>query len=107
MTTVKFLYSENVIVSFEINGHTGIGSYGNDILCSAISSAAYMAANTIIEVLKISPETEISDGHMKIQMNLHDAEKAKVVTDGLVLHMEGLSEQYPDNLKLERGVFNA
>ncbi len=38
---------------------------------------------------------------------LEDARKSKVVTDGLFLHLTELASQYPDNLKLERGVFNA
>ena len=107
MTTAKFLFHGDVAVSFEIKGHSGAGSEGNDIVCSAVSSAAFMAANTIIEVLNLSPKTEISDGYMKIQMTFHDAEKAKVITDGLWIHLNGLAEQYPYNLKLERGVFNA
>ena len=44
---------------------------------------------------------------MKIQMNSEDARKAKVITDGLYLHIEQLASQYPHNLKLERGVFDA
>ncbi len=107
MTKAKFLLSEDVIISFELSGHTGAGEEGNDIVCSAVSSAVYMAANTIIEILKISPEADVRDGYMKIQMNLDDARKSKTVTDGLFLHLTELSKQYPNHLKLERGVFNA
>lgn len=107
MTKARFLFSDDLIVSFEVSGHTGAGTEGNDIVCSAVSSACYMAANTIIEILKITPKTEVSDGYMKIQLNLEDARKSKVITDGLFLHLTELASQYPDNLKLERGVFNA
>ena len=31
---------------FEISGHAG-GSAGRDIVCAAVSSAVYMAANTV------------------------------------------------------------
>ncbi len=107
MTTAKFLYSGDTIISFELSGHSGAGEHGTDIVCSAVSSAVYMAANTIIEILKISPKADVRDGYMRIQMNLEDARKSKTITDGLYLHLSELQSQYPNNLKLERGVFNA
>lgn len=107
MTTAKFLFSDDVIVSFELSGHSGAGEEGTDIVCSAISSAVYMAANTIIEIMKLNPETVVRDGYLKIQMNSEDARKSKVITDGLYLHLSELQNQYPNNLKLERGVFDA
>ena len=107
MTTAKFLFSDEVIVSFELSGHSGAGEFGSDIVCSAVSSAIYMAANTIIEIMKLSPETVVRDGYLKVQMNLDDARKSKTITDGLYLHLSELQGQYPNNLKLERGVFDA
>ena len=107
MTTAKFLFSDETVVSFELSGHSGAGEEGTDIVCSAISSAVYMAANTIIEIMKLNPETVVRDGYLKVQMNLEDACKSKVITDGLYLHLSELQSQYPNNLKLERGVFNA
>ena len=107
MTTAKFLFSDDTIVSFEVSGHSGYAEEGEDIVCSAVSSAIYMAANTIIEIMKLNPEAEVRDGYLKIQMNLDDARKSKVITDGLYLHLSQLQGQYPNNLKLERGVFDA
>ncbi len=107
MTTAKFLFSDDTVVSFELSGHSGAGECGTDIVCSAVSSAVYMAANTIIEIMKISPETVVRDGYLKLEMNLDDARKSKVITDGLYLHLSELQGQYPNNLKLERGVFDA
>ena len=107
MTKAKFLFCKDTIVSFEVSGHSGAGEYGTDIVCSAVSSAVYMAANTIIEIMKLSPEAEVRDGYLKFTMNLSDARKSKTITDGLYLHLSELQSQYPNNLKLERGVFNA
>ena len=107
MTTAKFLFSDDTIISFELSGHSGAGEYGTDIVCSAVSSAVYMAANTIIEIMKLNPQAEVRDGYLKLKMNLSDALKSKVITDGLYLHLSELQGQYPNNLKLERGVFDA
>ena len=107
MTTAKFLFSDDVVISFELSGHSGAGEEGTDIVCSAVSSAAYMAANTIIEIMKLNPETVVRDGYLKLEMTLDDARKSKVITDGLYFHLSELQSQYPNNLKLERGVFDA
>lgn len=107
MTTAKFLFSDDVVISFELSGHSGAGEEGTDIVCSAVSSAAYMAANTIIGIMKLNPETVVRDGYLKLEMTLDDARKSKVITDGLYLHLSELQSQYPNNLKLERGVFDA
>ena len=107
MTTAKFLFSDDTVISFEVNGHSGAGEYGSDIVCSAVSSAIYMTANTIIEIMKLNPEAEVRDGYFKFTMNVDDARKSKTITDGLYLHLSELQGQYPNNLKLERGVFNA
>ena len=107
MTTAKFLFSDDTIVSFELSGHSGAGDFGTDIVCSAVSSAVYMAANTIIEIMKLSPEAEVRDGYLKFTMTVDDARKSKTITDGLYLHLSELQGQYPNNLKLERGVFDA
>lgn len=107
MTKAKFLFCKDTIVSFELSGHSGAGESGTDIVCSAVSSAVYMAANTILEIMKIEANAEVTDGYFKFEMNLNDAQKAKVITDGLYLHLTELEGQYPNNLKLERGVFDA
>ncbi len=107
MTKAKFLFSGDLIVAFELKGHSGCGEEGTDIVCSAVSSAVYMAANTILEVLKIQAEAEVKSGYLKFTMGFEDAEKAKIITDGLYLHLSELQGQYPNNLKLERGVFDA
>ena len=107
MTTAKFLFSDDVIVSFELSGHRGFAEECSDIVCSAVSSAVYMAANTVIEIMKLNPKTVVRDGYLKLEMKIEDARKSKTITDGLYLHLGELQNQYPNNLKLERGVFDA
>ena len=80
---------------------------GRDVVCAAVSSAAYMAANTIIEIMKLNSEAEVRDGYLKFTMTVENARKSKMITDGLYLHLSELQGQYPNNLKLERGVFDA
>ena len=61
MITVRF-YVKKETVGFEMSGHSGYGEEGSDIICSAVSSCAYMTANTLTEILGLNPEIEVEDG---------------------------------------------
>ena len=52
MLSAKFFVLESgTIVGFEILGHSGYAESGKDIVCSAVSSAAYMTENNITDVM--------------------------------------------------------
>ncbi len=108
MIGARFGYtSDGFICSFEISGHSGFAEAGSDIVCAAVSSAAYMCANTLTEIEGLKPEISETDGLMTLKLNAEDAKKADVTLRGLLLHLEQLSRQYPDFIKLERGAKNA
>ena len=98
MIKVIFHSENDALTGFEISGHSGSGTAGNDIICAAVSSAAYLTANTLIEIKGIKAEASVSDGEMKISISEKDAEKAKDSLLGLELHLRELAEQYPNNV---------
>ncbi len=89
------------IVGFSIKGHSGYSESGSDIVCAAVSSAAYMAVNTITDVIGAKPEIDLSDGFLVLKLSLQDALKCSVITEGLKLHVLALSEQYQDFIKVK------
>lgn len=99
MISVNFFTSGKDIVGFEISGHSGSAEAGSDIICSAVSSAAYMAANTITEIVKCKAEADISDGYMSFYVR-SDLSDAQQILEGLKLHLEALAADYPDNIKV-------
>ncbi len=103
MITVKFFRSGGLIEGFEISGHSGAGENGRDIVCSAVSSAAYLVANTVLEVLKIKADAVVRDGYMKFVIPKANLSETKVLTEGLALHLTELQNQYPQHIKIERG----
>ncbi len=103
MTNVKFFLSDGTVEGFEISGHSGAGEEGTDIVCSAVSSAAYLVANTVLEVLGIEADAVVRDGYMKFVIPKANLSETKALTDGLVLHLTELSRQYPQHIKIERG----
>lgn len=89
------------IVEFSIAGHSGYGESGSDIVCAAVSSAAYMAANTITDVMGAAPSIQVSDGFLGLKLSLQEAERCSAITEGLRLHMMALSEQYQNYIKVK------
>lgn len=83
------------ITGFRCTGHSGCGEAGKDIVCAAVSSAVYMTANTITDILHISAEIEVSDGNLLCRVFSKDAVICRDIFQGFKLHMCSLEEQYP------------
>ena len=100
MTAVCFIKSDGLIIGFELEGHSGFKRRGSDIICAAISSAAYMTVNSITDVLFLNADICQDDGYMKMKLSLQDALKAQDILKGFEIHMNELSKQYQRNIKV-------
>ncbi len=69
MTKITFYKKNNLILGFEVSGHTGKDDYGKDLLCCQISTVAQMAVLSVKEILKIDAFCEIIDGYLKVIVN--------------------------------------
>lgn len=101
MTCVKFLFKGESLSGFEIKGHSS--SDCNDaegkIVCAAISSAAYLTANTIIEVIGDECEAQVDDAKMFINVKAPSKDTITAL-EGLKLHLTELSKQYSKRIKI-------
>ena len=98
MTKVRL--SEN---GFSVKGHCTADA--NDelgrIVCASVSSAAYLVANTITEVIKDEADISVNEKTGEMLLSVPDpSNETKVVIRGFKLHIEQLSEQYPDCIKV-------
>lgn len=100
MTLIKFFESRGTVTGFEIEGHTGAGRYGNDIVCAAVSSAALMAVNTITEIIGAKARVTQNDGFLSIKLSEQDAKNCRQVLEGLRLHLTELGRRYENNIKV-------
>lgn len=80
--------------SFTIKGHSGFSEEGSDIVCAAVSSAAYMTVNTVTEILGVKGNVKVKDGFLQFEFSGSPA--ARDIVKGLKLHLEELSKDYPD-----------
>ena len=86
---------------FTVKGHCTADSEDLDgkLVCAAVSSAAYMAANTITDVICDKALAFESDGQMAVTVK-DPSDKTKAVLDGFALHMKQLEEQYKGCVKV-------
>ena len=104
MTNVKFLADNKGLYGFSVSGHssTDCDDEVGKIVCAAVSSAAYMAANTIIEIIGDQYEADVSDAKMLFKVK-NPSDKTLAVLEGLKLHLSELSNQYGNNIRLHGG----
>lgn len=96
-----FVLKSGLLLGFDIYGHAECDVLGKDIVCAAVSSAAFMVANTISEVIKIPADVKVYDcGEMRLKVNEKDAALCSDVLLGFKLHMVNLEEQYPKNISV-------
>lgn len=101
MTEIIFFTDGDLLTGFSMQGHTNFAENGEDIICAALSSAAYMAVNTITDVLFIEPVLlNHAEALMQLQLSSKDANEAAVILNGFKLHIENLAEQYSDYIKI-------
>lgn len=99
MTRALFRLKDGRLCGFTLEGHTGAGKAGEDIVCAAVSSAAYLAANTITEFCDPAADAEARDGYLRV--TVRDAARCQDILRGFRLHMEQLQEQYPERIRVE------
>ncbi|MCI8385482.1 MAG: ribosomal-processing cysteine protease Prp [Acutalibacter sp.] len=89
------------LLGFRLAGHAGWGEEGTDIVCAAVSSAAYLVANTVTDVLGVAPlSLRAGEGEMLLRLEERDEPACRDFLRGLKLHLCGLEEQYPAHMKV-------
>lgn len=68
------------------------------LVCSAVSSAAIMTANTVSDVIHDGAAVEVHDGYLSVKVE--DADKCNDILAGFELHVNELAKQYPNRLKI-------
>lgn len=84
-----------------ISGHALYDKYGKDIVCASVSSIVYTTVNGILNInsnaIKFSDEDIMS-----IQILSKDEVVIKLI-DNMIILLEDLTKQYPENIKISKG----
>ena len=97
---IKVVYNDN-FKNLKITGHAGYADKGKDIVCASASSIILSSLNLAIEFNK---DVKYTDDLNKIEIinNTNDENVTKVFSN-MILSLEELERQYPDNIKISKG----
>ena len=97
-----FVESSGSIIGFEICGHSGYSERGLDIVCAAVSSAAYMTVNTMADVIGASVEASVNDevGYMRAEIKQKDVALCSDILKGFKSHLLMLEQIYHKNVNV-------
>ena len=100
MIQVRLFYQENLLAGYEISGHSTVDADDLDgrLICSAVSSAAIMTANTVTEIIGDRAEVGLDDGYLRLRCA--DPARCQMVLEGFQLHVSALAHEYPDRIKI-------
>lgn len=102
MTKANFTYQASIPIRFEISGHANYSRYGEDIVCSAISTAVFTTLNLLENVLSKDTFKIIQDekkGIINCEL-IQPNEFAIKIVDNLYQVLTMIASDYPNNLKV-------
>ena len=99
MIRVTFRVAGDTLRGFRITGHAGMGTAGEDIVCAAVSSAAYMTANTVTDIIGATANITVDDGLMDLTVTSR-VDACQDILAGFRMHMEAMQTEYPKGVQL-------
>ena len=99
MIKARFKRSRGELVGFSVSGHAGYDAEGFDIVCASVSSAVMLTCNAITEIFGISADISEEDGCISCAIDGGPA--GSKLIEALRLHLELLSEDYPENVTVK------
>ena len=109
MTTVTFRTEDARIIGFDVQGHSGWGESGEDIVCAAITSAVRLVEATVNDVMGLCAAVKVREADASISLRLpgglaNTAESTcQNLLTGLMVYLAQLHDEYPDNIEVMEG----
>ena len=104
MITASFHLEGSRIVSFQVEGHSGLATEGEDILCAAVTSAVRLTECAVNDVLgleasvKVKPEKALISLRLPGGLSQQNESTCQTLLTGLMLYLTQLTEVYPDHI---------
>ena len=106
MITASFHLEGSRIVSFQVEGHSGLATEGEDILCAAVTSAVRLTECAVNDVLGLEAPVKARDKDAYLSLKLPkalnpDSERVcQTLLAALLVHCVQLAEEYPENISV-------
>lgn len=99
MTAVTFFTASGKLTGFMLSGHATAceSDIEGKLVCSAVSSAAYMTANTLTEIIGAHADITVDEGSMELHLSDKIGESQELLK-GFRLHITELTKQYQSRI---------
>lgn len=105
MNLISFKTEGDRILGFVLKGHCTADEDDEEgrLVCASVSSAAYMTANTITDVIEAPADITVGDSYMELDIR-GKVDECQPVLKGFSLHLNGLAEQYKSHIQINSEV---
>ena len=106
MTTVSFLVEQARIVGFDVQGHSGWGEEGSDIVCAAVTSAIRLVESTVNDVMGLCASVKVDQQTAAISFRLPGGlaptaeSTCQNLMTGLMVYLAQLHDEYPEHIEV-------
>lgn len=100
MITVRITFKENMIVSYEVSGHSGYAEAGEDIICAAVSSLTHPPVRSIEDYLKKKISYDAEDGYLSVEIFDPD-NRTEAILRTMRVGLKEWQKQYPKYVCIE------
>lgn len=91
---------EDKITSFKVEGHAGYAPSGRDVVCAAVSALVVGTINGLEVLTDATFDTSVSNGFTRVDIK-EPTVYSNVLLNSMLLSLEGIQEEYPNNLKIK------
>ncbi len=99
MLKAVFIKKNGRLCRCSVKGHAGYAEHGQDIVCAAVSSAVQLTANLLTETFATGAEASAKGDTVNIRTDGSDT--AAKLLDALYVHLQCISEEFPDTIQFE------
>lgn len=93
MLKAVFHKKSGLFCGFEISGHAGYGTDGNDIVCAAVSSCTMLVCNAVTENFGANAEVVVENNLISLTLINADSSAEKLLA-AFYEHLTAIAEDY-------------
>ena len=106
MITASFHLEGSRIVSFQVEGHSGLATEGEDILCASDTAAVTLVEAAVNDVLGLAAAVRVDEEEALVSLRLPGGlaptaeSTCQTLLTGLMLYFTMLHDEYPENIEV-------
>ena len=99
MIKAVFFKENGRLSGFSLSGHAGYGTSGNDVACAAVSSAAQLTVNTVVEFFGDDADVSVLDNTLELKIK-NGCDYSYKLIDSFHTHLSFIEEEFPRSIKI-------